>query len=44
VIVDAGGVRLVALVPAPEARDVGPGDRLALSWPAAAMHVMEGER
>jgi len=44
VIADCAGVRLCALGPSSDMRDVNPGERLRLSWSPAAMHVMEDER
>jgi putative spermidine/putrescine transport system ATP-binding protein len=44
VIVDCGGLRLTALVPAHEARDLAPGRPLRLSWSPGSLHVMDTER
>ncbi|KLK91166.1 polyamine ABC transporter ATP-binding protein [Microvirga vignae] len=44
VIVDCEGVRLCALVPASDVRDLRPGEPSRLFWSPYAMHAMEDER
>ncbi len=44
VIADCAGMRLCALVSASEMRGLNPGEPIRLSWPPAAMHVMEDDR
>ncbi len=44
VIADCAGVRLTALVPATEARALGPGEPIRLSWQPGSLHLMEDGR
>jgi putative spermidine/putrescine transport system ATP-binding protein len=44
VIADCAGVRLCALVPAAEAKNLSAGEAIRLSWQPQAMHAMEEDR
>jgi putative spermidine/putrescine transport system ATP-binding protein len=44
VIADCGGVRLSALAPATQARDLAAGAPIRLSWAPSALHLMEDDR